>query len=254
VYHRLTGYTPQPLWVRADVSGDLYYLDEDTQQDVLLTSFQSPVWHAAPKRMCSQDARVLPEPAEYKGPAGRYNSAKKVEYRVNNCADAGVEQELYVENIGMVRRVETTIAGPVAFDLVQAAVGPVTVAEQPGTSFRLGLRQQPEVVVANLRLAVEGGIPIKMTFHSGQEFDLLLRDESGREIWRWSNGRFFTMIIQEKIVGELTHTAEIPLVQNGQRLPDGVYTVEAWLTNNTPERQFATAANFEIRSTPQNPN
>jgi hypothetical protein len=124
VYHRLTGYTPQPLWVRADASGDLYYLDEDTQQEVLLTSFQSPVWQAAPKRMCSQDARVLPEPAEYRGPAGRYNSAKMLEYRVNNCADAGVEQELYVENIGMVRRVETTIAGPVAFDLVQAAVGP----------------------------------------------------------------------------------------------------------------------------------
>jgi len=197
VYHKLTGYTPQPLWVRTDASGDLYYLDEDTQQDVLLTSFQSPMWQAAPKRLCSQEARVQAEPSKYSGPAGRYDSARVLEYRVSSCADAGIEQELYVENIGMVRRVETTIAGPLAFDLVQANVGPVTVAEQPGTSFRLGLREQPDVVIAHLRLAVEGGTPMKLTFHSGQEFDLILRDQLGREIWRWSDGRFFTMIIGE---------------------------------------------------------
>jgi hypothetical protein len=248
VYHRLTGYGVQPLWVRTDDSGDLYYIEGDTYREILLTSFRPSAsdWFPAPERLCQQEGQAQPKRVRYTGPAGRYDSVLSVQYRVFGCADAGVVEEQYAENIGMIRRVVGSIAGPITYDLVHATSGPLTIAEKPGASFRVGLRQQPERVIATLRLTIEGGMPQELTFPTSQEFDVVLRNGYGQEIWRWSQGYAFAQAVHSKIVGELTHTAEIPLVQNGQRLPNGAYTVEAWLTTQEP-RRYAAAVSVEIR-------
>jgi hypothetical protein len=45
-----------------------------------------------------------------------------------------------------------------------------------------------------------GGARIEMNFPSGQTHDLVVLDTLGREVWRWSNGRMFTQVLQNKVL------------------------------------------------------
>jgi hypothetical protein len=49
-------------------------------------------------------------------------------------------------------------------------------------------------------------------FNTGQRYDFIIEDEKGNEVWRWSNGRMFAMVLGEEILGptnsEVTYTAE----------------------------------------------
>jgi hypothetical protein len=183
---------------------------------------------------------------EYQGPAENYNrSALRLDYRSFACADAGVELELYAENVGMLQRVSTTIAGPVTYDLVRASVGSLIVSERPGVSFSVNLRQLTDRVIANLHLDVSGGNPVRLVFPTSQEYEVVLRDSSGNQIWRWSDGFAFAQAFHQKTVSHLTYSVDIPLIQNGRGLPAGTYLVEAWLT--TEPRRFSSAADLVIQ-------
>jgi hypothetical protein len=54
----------------------------------------------------------------------------------------------------------------------------------------------------DLRLHVTNasGKKIEMTFPTGQTHDFYILDASGREVWRWSEGRMFTQGVQKKLV------------------------------------------------------
>ena len=202
VYYKLRGYTPQELFVRASESGDLYYFDEELDRELLLTSFQptSNFWFHAPQRICEQEFQPQLKRVDYQGPAGSYNnSALLLHYRSFACADAGVEEERYAENVGMVRRVSTTIAGPVTYELVRASVGPLAISERPSVSFSVNLRQLPDRLIANLHLDVSGGSPVRLVFPSAQEYEVVLRDSSGQQIWRWSDGLAFAQAVHKKL-------------------------------------------------------
>ena len=43
--------------------------------------------------------------------------------------------------------------------------------------------------------------PVRLDFTSGQRFDAVIVDRGGREIWRWSAGRMFTMALGQEMVG-----------------------------------------------------
>jgi hypothetical protein len=253
VYYKLTGYTPEELFVRAAESGDVYYYDEELGRELLLTSFEASnsFWYHAPKRVCEQEFQPQPRKVDYRGPAGSFNqSALRLDYRSFACADAGIEQEVYVENIGMVQRVSTTIAGPVTYDLVRAHAGSVLVAERPAGSFSVTVRKLSDRLVAGLHLDVSGGHPARLVFPTSQEYDVVLRDAAGQVIWRWSDGLVFAQAVHERTVTQLTYSVDIPLIQDGRGLPPGAYTVEGWLS--TEPRQFSSAATIDIQpSVPQ---
>jgi hypothetical protein len=50
------------------------------------------------------------------------------------------------------------------------------------------------------RVTNAGGGKIEMTFPSGQTHDVVVLDSLGREVWRWSNGRMFTQLLQNKVL------------------------------------------------------
>lgn len=77
--------------------------------------------------------------------------------------------------------------------------------------------------------------PISFTFSSSQQYDFLIQDDTGRELWKWSDGRFFAMLIVEKELGQepWVYQERIPAVdREGRSLPDGHYTLRARLTSN----------------------
>ena len=136
-YHSLHGYASQPVYVRADENGSLYSVDIDTNAETLFISFDETRRHRwpAPYRPCQLEGEVEPVRIPYIGSAGRIEAALSILYRSYNCADAGIQHEFFAENIGMLRRTEGSIAGPVIYDLVYARVGTMIVAEAPSTSF-----------------------------------------------------------------------------------------------------------------------
>lgn len=53
------------------------------------------------------------------------------------------------------------------------------------------------VVPFTLSVTNRGDERATLFFSSGQKFDLAIIDQAGKEIWRWSRGRLFTMAIEE---------------------------------------------------------
>lgn len=42
---------------------------------------------------------------------------------------------------------------------------------------------------------------LEINFPSGQTHDIAVLDSTGREVWRWSEGRMFTQSLQNKVLG-----------------------------------------------------
>jgi hypothetical protein len=79
--------------------------------------------------------------------------------------------------------------------------------------------------------------PIPFTFSNSQQYDFLIQDDSGQELWEWSDDRFFAMMIVEKELGQepWVYRERLPAVnREGHPLPEGQYTLRARLTSIPP--------------------
>jgi hypothetical protein len=115
VYYTLQGYVDSNVLARVDERNTLVYIDNDTNEERPLLSF-TPFeggWLHAPFRACEQESQTQEKRATYNGPIGDLRDVLDIRYRSFSCADAGTEVEQFAENIGMVRRVEQSFAGPV---------------------------------------------------------------------------------------------------------------------------------------------
>ncbi|HWQ56311.1 MAG TPA: BsuPI-related putative proteinase inhibitor [Bryobacteraceae bacterium] len=256
-YYMLNGYATPRLLVRQAEDGDLVWLDEEAGREQPLARFGNP---GSPYQItdggCALGAEVSAKPVAYDGPAGSFSSALEIRYQPVNCADTGFEQDLYLENIGLVRRTVTTFAGPRTYELIAARVGKWSFAAAPAALARLTF--EPPVIAraadsdalrfqATLRISLFGMEPVRLRYSSSQPYELVIRDGAHRVVYRWSEGRAFLPVIREdeEIVGERAFTidAEVP----GGRLADGVYQVEAWLTN-MDNPQFAASGTIRVET------
>jgi len=93
-------------------------------------------------------------------------------------------------------------------------------------------------VRARIRLANESGEELRLTFASSQRFDVLLQDERGRVVFRWSDGKVFLPVLGQEIVrpGEaLTYEVTFALPDSTQGLlPAGRYTLTGLLVAEAP--------------------
>jgi Intracellular proteinase inhibitor len=238
VYYKLTGYADNDLLVRVEpVYGALVYWDDARNQEILLTSFEQfegGYWYA-PFRPCPDQAgQTQLKRGNHSGPAGPVSDVLEIRYRAFGCADVGPVQEQYAEHLGMLRRIQTTIAGPRTFDLISARVGSLTIDAAPAASFSVsvGPTAGSGPVSATLRLQVNSPTPLTLSFTSGQEYDLALNDNAGNTIWIWSASRTFLQALHQRTVtDEWSETVEIPWpAAPGGGLQPGDYTVRATVT------------------------
>jgi len=71
---------------------------------------------------------------------------------------------------------------------------------------------------------------LTLPFGSGQQFEIVVKNEAGEEVYRYSEGKMFTLALQmiELKAGEKLEWQETwDLESNGQRIPAGTYTVIA---------------------------
>lgn len=255
VYYSLNGYTEARLLVRHNEEGDLVWLDEEAGREAPLALFAHP---ETPYEIVGGGCRVRATVSErrvaYEGPAGK-GAALEIRYEPVQCADAGFEQDLYLDNIGLVRRTVTTIAGPRAYDLVEARAGKWSFSAAPGGAARLSF--DPAAVTraaetdavrfrATLRVSLFDSEAVRLRFPSSQDYDLVIRDQTGEAVYRWSAGKAFLAVIRdEEIAGE--RAWEIEADAPGDKLPDGVYQVEAWLhTIDNP--RFAASGTIRVET------
>jgi len=242
-YYSLSGYVEQRVFVRRNETGSLVHLDEETGAERLLTSFEpfEGGWWNAPFRQCEQEGKTLEKPGVHDGAAGPILDVQEMRFRSFTCADAGVESEQYAANIGMVRRVVGSIAGPREFNLVYARVGKQIIDALPHGRFSVSVADG-----ATLRLQVNSPVPVNLLFPTAQEYDLVLKDEAGNVVWKWSDGQMFAQAAHERIIGtEWSVKVDVPWPTQ-----EGNYTLQAWLTTATDAPQFAATAPVRVGNQP----
>jgi len=245
VYHTLTGYTPERLLVRMNEQNQLVYFDQEREKEMLLTSFEpfEGGWWNAPFRICDQLAQTLEKRGTFDGAAGPFHGVVEIRYRTFSCGDAGTESEQYAENIGMVRRVTSSIAGPRTYDLVHARVGAAIIEALPHGRFTVTAAAKPdfESLTATLRLQHNSSVEMKLPFPTAQEYEVQLLDSEGKVLWKWSDGLYFDQAAHERgVAGGWTVQVEIPRPLRINTGPSAeIYIVQAWITNSDVPRYAA---------------
>jgi len=242
VYHRVNGYAAMPLWLRSDATA-VYFYDNDTGTDRELVRFASgPV--TTPISGCEQSAEARRAGTAYEGAAGRFDNPLEIRYRPLACRDVGFETETYLDNIGLAKRVESSIAGPRTMELIYAKVGALTL--EPGKKTALSLAiESPAAILpgdlldlkATLRLTVADFSALRLRFSSSQRYDLAIRDASGTVVYSWSAAMLFLQVTGTEVI---SGTRTWPIEARVPGLQPGNYQVEAWLTHEG-ERQLTVA-------------
>lgn len=242
-FHYLLDYAGKYVIARVDESGNLVGWNEETGTEYLLTGFaeKDTNWWTAPGRECNLEGQTQARRVPYDGPGGRWRQSLEVRYRSSNCADTGVTSELFAENIGMLRRTVTSIAGPRTFELIYARVGTQIIETRDRARFSVAVDQPlgKDELRVTLRMDLGFTPSIKLFFLSAQTFDVALRNASGRVVWTWSEDKSFAQAAREQLIGNVwTETITIP--KPAGDLTD--YTIEGWLTTAPGEPKFAATA------------
>ena len=97
---------------------------------------------------------------------------------------------------------------------------------------------------ATLRVDIRSGSPLTLSFPSGQEYDLRLRDSDGRILWSWSADKVFPQVVHQRDVNGFSATVVVPFPPSIPEEPH-VYTLEAFLTSAPGGPQFSAATTLE---------
>jgi hypothetical protein len=249
--------TGEEAWLRMAEDGTLWQLPPEGRREQVRVEFAAPeggVFETVADP-CNREGVMEKKNTVHRGPVGEFHGALVVRYPAANCADAGLDREVYAPWIGLVYRSGITIAGPRASELIYARLGGVTVLSAPEVAFSLTLDRavyREPVMLARLTLRHSQPEAIRLLFPSGQTFELVIRDERGNEVYRWSDGKAFTLALRrlEFAAGEFNWPVTVELRSREDKpFPPGRYFAEAWLTTMGP-KAFAASAPFEFTPGP----
>ena len=87
-----------------------------------------------------------------------------------------------------------------------------TSRSQPPTKNSLQRHREKAAVASTFAVNVRDGVHftldvrnntpkmVELRFRNGQTHDFIVLDESGKQVWRWSEGRMFTQAYQNKLI------------------------------------------------------
>jgi hypothetical protein len=124
-YSVVRGFEDGPALLRMSESGTLYRYDRDSKSEVVWAAFATKEGdtYQTGINVCNKTARVESRAAKVSLPAGEFANSFAVRYPAANCADAGLDGEIYAPYVGLVERTSVTIAGPRKMQLIYARVG-----------------------------------------------------------------------------------------------------------------------------------
>ena len=237
-YHRLQGYLAKDVLIRRDDNGNFVAWDEASRAEVAFLLFDGVEFpsYVSP---CGQKGQALGRASDYTGPVGQFEAARTIRYAPGMCADLGLTSEIFVANLGLVRRSQTSFTGERSIDLVYAQIGGITYLSDAGVSFSIAVTSLGREVSARLVLNNRGEAPLVLQFNSGQIYDFILRDESGKEVYRWSADKLFNQALKRiDVKGEEVWQVSF----DPGKLAVGLYWVEGLLVNSDGRRFSAIAS------------
>jgi hypothetical protein len=262
-YYLLDGLGESDHWLRMGEDGSLLRYDPETKQEEVWYHFgaaEGEKYNTKLPGVCCGLAEIASRKAEYEGPVGWFDYALEVRYP--GTFQVGIDREVFLPYVGLVYRGQAT-GGPgyAHYDLIYARLGGVTHISEPELGFGLTLDsalytinlmpspdpRQTQRLTARLTLRNTGWEPAMLVFPSGQDFDLLLRNDQGEVAYQWSDGRFFPEAVRRLPFGpgEKNFAFSVPLSdKEGKPLAAGRYVAEAWLA--TEPRSYAASATFEV--------
>lgn len=253
-YYKVIGYTAAPAYLRQAENGNIFAWEEDLDRESIVTSFERVPggWADTGIGGCLQGSQVQEGAVHHKPSDLPEITAVQLNYRTYECADTGIIEEQYAENIGLLRRVVSTIAGPRTYDLVYAKTATLTYDVHRSNAFRVSLSDNYLVcgtpgageVTVGMLLSRRRAPWMELQFPSAQRYEIRVRNEAGDVVYQWSDGVYAAQATSTVLVDkDLEYSQTIPLQKTGgQELEGGYYTVEASLT--TTNREFSGATRF----------
>lgn len=240
-YYSVTGfsYPGGVRWLRQNDAGAIVEYLTDTKAVRPFLALQSPIGQRFDSNVdsCHRSATVVSRTEKLSlAAAGEFTNALQLRYMDSICADAGVEQDFYLPDIGLVRRVQTSIAGPITFDLAYARINGFITLSQAENSFAL---HTPSPIVEGsrifARLTVRNGAvatPLRLFFSSGQRFNFELTEAStGRVVYNWASDKSFLQTTETVLVE--TEKSWVIDFTVPQPLKAGSYVLEGYLTTGS---------------------
>ena len=194
---------------------------------------------------CSGTVSSVKSNTSLSTPLGDFSNVLAIRY-TPTCADAGVTAQYFLPFVGLIRQEQTSFAGPVVYDLIYSRTG-VTNIDVQTIGFTTALDspsyKSGQEAFGVARLTLRASEPVKLTFPSGQSFDLRITNEKGESVYQWAIAKLFIQIVREEQAGpgDRTWAIEFPVGQ----FPPGKYKAEAWLT--TQPEQYRASVGFEVR-------
>ena len=84
--------------------------------------------------------------------------------------------------------------------------------------------QSGEIITIKLKVFNYSAETIDFHFNSSQRYDFIIENDEGNEIWRWSNGRMFALVLGEEILG-LSNPEVIYTIEYKGKLSLGYYKI-----------------------------
>jgi hypothetical protein len=144
---------------------------------------------------------------------------------VKNIDEKGV---VYMLRIMMVFLSLLIIAGCGTVNTNQPDIDQPDEKKTIDLSTKLEVNQMDDIITFNVKLNNSGQEDAELLFSSGQQFEIIVKNQEGQEVYRYSEGKMFTQAIQEvklKAGESLEWNDEWDLKKDSVLVPNGEYTV-----------------------------
>lgn len=240
-YFSVTGFPGQTLLLRKNDAGTLVIYDREEKREKTWVAFGATVGEAFRTEVepCTSTAVIRTRQGELKSPFGEFSNALQVGYQPS-CADAGLTSESFLPYVGLVQRTVTTIAGERKWDLIYTRLGGFSVFTGREVSFQAALDAKEykpgDAMTVRISLRATLAPPLQLTFPTGQDYDLVLQNEKGEQVYRWSLARSFPAVFRQfPLPGEKNWALTVTVPE----VPPGNYTAIASLAVTGPPYEAA---------------
>jgi len=233
-YYLLSEYRAGQFWVRNDGAGRVFRYDESSGEDQLWYDFSRKESETYPTALptCCGRVRVASTHASKQVALGDFEKAFH-QLTYPGVFQIGITEENFLPYVGLVYRGENT-GGPSSRtqDLIYAKISGVTVLNASGLGFGVARAKDH----ARIFLNNNTGAPLRVVFSSGQTYDMTLNDAEGKVLYRWSNGKAFTLALRpvDLAPGETSWLVAIPEVAGAVTLTAELSTVGGRFTSTLP--------------------
>jgi hypothetical protein len=240
-------------FLRMATDGTLFEYDSSGKREKVWVAFGSDPGQAFTTEIdsCNKTGKIDSKAARYSGAIGNFTNALQVTF-TQSCADAGIQNQIFLPYVGLVQHVVDNIAGARKYTLIYSRTG-VTEVTTSEIRFSLSLDSAtypadaktatPEMM-ARLTMRNTTPDPIVLQFPSAQSYDLKIRNEKGDVVYVWSADKIFAQVLRTETFnpGERNYIVRVPL----PGLPTGKYVVDAYLTTAIPA-SYAASVGFNYR-------